>query len=82
MRDLTRVYDNIAGCVLEFCSGVSLDTFHAKDLVQYVQERYPVAPNSPCRILQILKKEGKINYEVLSRSQSLYRMLSKEKEVE
>lgn len=50
--------------------------FHAKDLVDYVQEKIVgIAPDSPGRIMRQLKREGRIDYEVESRADSRYRAL-------
>jgi len=51
--------------------------YTATDLRQYVQLRVGgyVAPGSPDRIMRNLRHKGKINYELVSRSKSLYRAL-------
>lgn len=78
--NLDRVKSRIAGHVTAFCrSRVASgeDTFHAEDLLRWVRERLPsIAPDSPRRILGELRLEGALNYEVLNRRASLYRILS------
>lgn len=74
-----RVAGNLAPHVLAFVrqrveSGAV--EFHLTELVQYVTAREMCSPNSPARILQLLKESGEVNYEVLSRRKSLYRILS------
>jgi hypothetical protein len=49
--------------------------FHAADLCRYVWDRVLCAPESPGRIMRCLKVEGRLDYEVVSRSGSLYRVL-------
>lgn len=49
--------------------------FHVEELRRYVrQEVGMVAPNSPYRIMWQLREDGRINYSVVSRSASLYRI--------
>ena len=72
-RELSRVSDRIAAHVLAFCR--SRETFHMQELVAYVAARVPeIAPDSPSRILRDLKRNGLVNYRVVSRSQSLYQV--------
>ncbi len=70
---LPRVTSAIAQLVLRFVRmrGVGGE-FHAADLYEFVGDAG--APNSACRILQVLKKDGHFDYEVLSRRDSLYRV--------
>ena len=74
-----RVAGNLAPHVLAFvrervASGET--TFHLTELVRYVTAREMCSPNSPARILQLLKESGEVNYEVLSRRKSLYRIVA------
>jgi len=72
-HERSRVYDHIAPLVLEFAAAYTGKQFHAEDLRRFVLKHAPaVAPNSPYRILYELKREGRLNYKVISRSQSLY----------
>lgn len=55
--------------------------FHAQDLRYFVIVRVPMcAPSSPTRIMQDMRLNGLINYQLLSRSKSYYRVLSVTKE--
>lgn len=49
--------------------------FHADELRQYVRKHAGdlVAPASPDRIMRDLRQGGEINYDLVSRSKSLYR---------
>lgn len=48
-----------------------------QDLTEFVSSRVNgfVAPDSPGRILRLLRQSGRINYVVISRSKSLYRII-------
>ena len=48
--------------------------FHLGDLHKYVSRRLggKVAPGSPDRVMRMLRKQGMLNYEVLSRASSKY----------
>jgi len=52
-------------------------TFHMEDLRKFVEQGVggKIAPDSPGRILRQLRQEGELNYEVLSRHESLYKIL-------
>lgn len=77
---LARVRANIAPEVLAFfASRQSGDEFHVNDLTRWVWRTNPlVAADSPRRVMAELKASGQLNYELLSRSRSLYRVLAKE----
>lgn len=75
--NLVRVSDNIAGLVADFCRGLFSEgraEFHMADLTTFVNERSLIAPDSAGRILRNLRKKRIINYTIVSRSQSLYRL--------
>ena len=71
-EQLTRVTSRIGQAILEFCSPGR--QFHADELREFVAERCSVAPGSADRVLRDLRKRRLINYKVLSRAQSLYRV--------
>jgi hypothetical protein len=76
--ELSRVTESIGSLVIEFCENRLRNNpvFHAKELVGFVLSRRPAtAPNSPTRILQCLRLEGHLNYELLDRRKSEYRAL-------
>lgn len=51
------------------------DQFHVNDLIRYVWRFDPFATaTSPDRVMRELKSSGRLNYELVSRSQSLYRV--------
>lgn len=78
-ENLERVEGRIGRAIedfiaLELRSGKA--TFHANELRKWVNDGVPgVAPASPDRILRGLRQAGRINYEVVSRRNSLYRAL-------
>jgi hypothetical protein len=74
-----RVYARIAGTILQFQREHPTGTFHVEELREYVTALAPdIAPDSPGRILRLLREEGKLNYVVISRSASLYQFRSVE----
>lgn len=73
--NLSRVTGRIAKVVADFMAAHEGQTFYVSDLHAYVQARAPGAPGSPDRILRDLRRRGVIRYELVSRSESLYRSL-------
>jgi hypothetical protein len=72
-----RVYGKIAPLILSFHSINLGKSFHAEDLRRYVLFFAPdIAPDSPGRILRELRLEGKLNYVVINRRDSLYQFRS------
>lgn len=75
--NLVRVSNNIADIVTNFCRE-RLDEgqaeFYMTDLMRYANDRSTVAPDSAGRILRDLRRQKVIDYTVVSRSQSLYRI--------
>ena len=70
-----RVRGKIVELIKEFCQ---IDrTFHMSELNAHIAAGFDgyVAPDSPGRIMRMLKQEGIINYELVSRSQSKYRVV-------
>lgn len=79
--DLTRVSKNIEIHVLNFCS-INRE-FHMEELTRFVSSKARgVAPDSPARILRQLRGSGVLDYVVVNRSQSLYRIKFVEKQGE
>ena len=75
-RQIERVTSRIGSTVLTFCRDRGAgSTFHAQELRDYVGA-HGVAPASPDRVLRDLRKRGFINYVVVSRTKSLYRVIS------
>lgn len=76
-KHLERVADRIAALVLDWCA-INLKagtTFHMADLVEFVcLGPEACSPDSPSRILRMLRRKGRLDYVVVSRSQSLYRV--------
>lgn len=69
---LHRVGAKIGVVVLSFCR--THETFHAAELRAYVVRETSVAPASPDRILRALRQVGLLDYEVLDRRASFYRV--------
>lgn len=69
---LERVSSRIRQAILDFAA--VHDKFHMEELREFVaqQTKNHIAPASPDRVLRQLRKEGVIDYKVLSRRQSLY----------
>jgi hypothetical protein len=83
-EQLKRVREKLDLLVLDFCQRrrgtaqalVEAPDFHGDDLLRFVRQRIPdVAPDSPRRVLAQLRREGWVNYEVVDRRASLYRLL-------
>ncbi len=73
--DLTRVRGTIGKTIVAFCILHFERTFHVSELREFVEARVgAIAPDSPGRILRDLRRDGVIDYEVVSRSESLYRI--------
>jgi len=73
-----RVYSRIAPAIMDFAAAYAGRLFHADDLRRYVVNRLPeVAPDSPGRILRVLRQEGRLDYVVVDRSLSLYQFRSR-----
>jgi hypothetical protein len=75
--ELARVSSRIAAAIIAFCKGRVGAEFHADDLRSHVTACVGVAaPGSADRILRDLRQRKALDYEVVSRSKSLYRVLS------
>jgi hypothetical protein len=76
-HNLQRVSDNISDVVLRFCKARIGRHFHAEALVQHVMAFTPkCAPDSPSRILRELRRQGRVDYVVVNRAASLYRVVA------
>jgi hypothetical protein len=74
---LKRVRENIESAIVGFCSRRIGKTFRASDLAAWVIFIVPgTAPDSPSRVLRLLRADGVIEYEVVSRAGSLYRVVN------
>jgi hypothetical protein len=75
-ENIGRVAERIGGAVLAFSAEVLGKDFFADDLRRYVRTHVGVvAPGSPDRILRQLRQKRRLGYKVISRSESIYRML-------
>ncbi len=70
--ELARVRSKLAEPILAFCSGRT--EFFMTELYRYVSSQVECAPGSVDRILRALRKSGQIDYEVISRRKSHYRI--------
>jgi hypothetical protein len=72
---LQRVKGSIADTILEFFRLRRIgDRFFAADLHRFVGTHAQVAPASADRVMRDLRKSGQVNYCVVSRSRSEYRV--------
>jgi len=72
---LERISSRIGAAIVEFCTARVGQTFHADELRAYVTERCGVvAPGSADRVLRQLRLTNRIQYIVLNRRDSLYRV--------
>lgn len=74
-ENLSRVHSKIAAVIIDFCTYRASLQFHMAELVAYVQSRSDASPDSPSRILRELRRQGVIDYRVISRSRSLYELV-------
>lgn len=76
-EQLQRVSTKLRDMVREFLTHrLEHDpVFHMQDLYEYVSKITKVSPTSPGRIMQLLKREGEVDYVVEDRYQSRYRAL-------
>lgn len=75
-KHLERVSDRLAATVFTFCKKrmqQRVPSFFASSLLAYVQREHgtDVAPDSPGRILRMLRRNGEIDYTV-DRARSRY----------
>jgi len=71
------VAGRVRGSVLDFFElrvRNAAPAFHMSELTEYVRSRVPTAPDSAGRIMRHLRDEGALDYELVSRSKSLYRV--------
>lgn len=76
--DAEHAYDRIRPQIIDFYRkrvAQGERDFHLVDLFEFVTKNITIAPNSAARIMQYLRREGRLDYEVLNRRQSLYRIL-------
>jgi hypothetical protein len=80
--NLQRVTDNIGDIVLRFCVARLKwnPDFTADELRRYVaggvRHGTVLAPDSPSRILRELRRQGRVDYVVVNRAASLYRVVA------
>lgn len=81
-RELGRVTYALKDYVLLFArrrwasKGEAPAFFYGSDLEAFVKKQAGAAPESPGRILRVLRQEGQLNYRIVSRPQSLYELLA------
>ena len=68
--ELARVSERIEDVIIRFCR--THTEFHADDLRAEVAARCQIAPASADRVLRDLRQRGQVDYEVVSRRDSLY----------
>lgn len=75
---LTRVTGALASSILRFCRArlaTGRSEFYANELREYVNAAHDSAPGSPDRVLRALRRNGAVSYVVVSRKDSLYKVL-------
>lgn len=75
---LDRVSKRIRGALLAFFMTRTPGTeYHGEDLRRHIAGQCgDVAPDSARRIASMMKREGSINYELVDKTRSLYRVLA------
>jgi hypothetical protein len=75
-EERARVYAKIAPLIMEFHSLHAGESFHVEELRVFVRDQVPdIAPDSPGRILRALRLEGRLNYIIINRRDSLYQFV-------
>ncbi len=75
-ENLSRVTGRLASSIVEFFGPRLGQRFHVEELLAYVRSQVgEVAPDSPGRVMRLLRREKRINYVVVSRSESLYEVV-------
>ncbi len=68
--------EDVESAIRSFFYEFHTDMFHMEELRDFViHEVGKLAPDTPGRVMRGMRQRGAINYEVLSRSESLYRQL-------
>jgi len=79
--ELNRVSDRIAAVVVDFYNEHEPGyEFTLHEVTLYVMQKVVCSPTSPYRVMADLRKKGQVNYVVLSRKESLYRMTKLEED--
>lgn len=74
-KQLARVTCAIGRAVLDFARSRVGQEFHANDLRAYVDMASgPTAPGSADRVMRDMRRRGVLDYTLISRGQSLYRI--------
>jgi hypothetical protein len=75
-ENIARVHHKIAPAIIDYFRSRNVGyVFHVDDLRRAVAARYPgCAPDSAGRIMRDLRQSGLIDYAVINRRQSLYRI--------
>lgn len=81
-ENIERVKTNIAPFVIAFVRSRADREFHLGELYKFVETQTggACAPDSAGRIMRDLKQKHVIDYELVSRSQSLYRAKVREEQ--
>lgn len=77
--ELSRVTNNIRGHIIAFAKERltwGQPQFRMPELHDYIRKNARIAPASPDRVLRQLRKEGKVNYRVVSLAASQYELLA------
>lgn len=78
-EELARVTGAIGKAIIGFLRARlnnGMTEFHADELRQWVRAALPTAPASADRVLRDLRSAGIVNYQVVNRRASLYRILN------
>lgn len=78
-EELQRVAEKIAGAVIDFCAchrSFFMDELTSDVRSSMAGQGHMIAPDSPGRVLRLLRQKKVIAYRVLSRPDSLYEVLS------
>lgn len=73
--NLARVSKRLAAGIVSFAKERVNDEFHMEELRAFLKAQdIEFAPASPDRILRALRQAGTVNYDLVNRTRSLYRV--------
>jgi hypothetical protein len=73
-RELARVESRLALAIIAWCEANRGRTFHLAEPTNTIAMQIECAPDSVRRVMAQLRKSGHVQVELLSRSDSLYRV--------
>lgn len=70
------IHERLRPTIVAFCRERIGQLFSAEELRQYVEVHAFAAPESPTRALRALRSQGAVDYVVIDRKKSIFRVLA------